>query len=242
MPQSVSRRRLLGLGVAALAGCLSDPRERTGPTEDPGDESTPEPDTTADGTPTPGCGQLIAPQFNVRDTNPSVPPCPDKPAALGPCTARRFALGLEKHRRYARAIESPEGASEVAFGVTPQTSVRETETGFIVFARLNFRVIRTADGGESTPTGETRPDTATTTGTPTATATPTGTRPGTSPGTGTRTATTTPGGTATSTESDPTGLYNVHYLVTPEGQWRAVRFEQFDTAGALRQAGSFVEC
>jgi hypothetical protein len=49
------------------------------------------------------------------------------------------------------------------------------------------------------------------------------------------------GGTAT--PEYPTGLYYVHYLVTPDGQWRAGGYpDGFEAESALRQAGSPVAC
>jgi hypothetical protein len=224
MTGSLPRRRLLGLVAAALAGCLSNPRERSGPTDFGGDP-TPTPGTP---TPTnePGCGTPIARRWNVRDRDPSIPACPEKPDPLEPCSARAFAIGLEQHARYTHALDGEERVLVISFSATPQSSVTRVELGYVVFARLYF------DAETATETGER-------TGTPTAT--DVGTAAATDVGTPTGGETTTEG---TTPRYGATGPYNVHYLVTGEGQWRAAGHEPgaIGTADTLRRAGVPVDC
>lgn len=212
MTSRVPRRRVLALGVGALAGCLSNPRERREPTDTEGDPNPPR-DTTATRETEAGCGTPVGPAWGSRDEDPSTPPCPEKPGDLDACSARAFALGLEKHRRYARAIERHEGGVTVAFEVYTAT-VTATDSGFVVSARLYFTATA---GAAETPTGTTESET----------------RTGTADA-GTRAVTPTESG------AGPTGFYDASYLVTPGAQWRAIG--RFETGETLREAGSEVDC
>jgi len=174
MVLTVSRRRVLALGVGALAGCLSNPRERRSPT-DAGDESTPGLTTTASTARTtePGCDPVNQ-AWGSREETPTVPPCPEKPETLNACSVRAFALGLEKRRRYRSAIGRHGQISAVNFN-TYTATVTEAGSGSVVSARLYFTV-RTATGTQETETaaGEARTHTATENTTAGSTAEPTG--------------------------------------------------------------------
>jgi hypothetical protein len=210
MPDDVSRRGALALGVAALAGCLSNPRDRR-ETAAPDGESTPR-GTSVESTTEPGCPELVGPAWGTRDEEPVVPACPSKPETLDACSARAFALGLEKHVRYRRAIRRHERLPVITFDVYT-AAVTAVESGYVVSARIYF----TASDGTGT--------TVTTVGSTATTPAPD---------------TTAREGTVT---AEPIGIYDVDYLVTADGQWRAVDEETaFDTASGLRMAGSAIEC
>jgi hypothetical protein len=218
MTDAVSRRRILGLGIAAIAGCLSNPRERQRQT-DTGSESTPPPATTAT-TPTStesGCDTPVAQEWGSREADPVVPPCPEKPDTLDACSARAFAIALEKRRQYARAIDHYDQITATSFAAYAATVIR-TPSGFIVSTRLYFAV-----DGERATSGTNTTDWT---------------------GTANRSGTQTPDRTAPATTlSESPGVYDVDYLVTPEEQWRAVGVSGgFTTGSALRRAGSPVAC
>ncbi len=211
MDVPVPRRRVLALGIGALAGCLSNPREESGPTATEGDPPS-SPATTTARTTEPGCGTPVGQEWGSREEDPSVHPCPERPDDLDACSARAFAIGLEKHRQYARAIGRYESISALSFSARTATVTR-IPSGFIVSARLYFAV-----------TGETA-------------------SPGTDASTRTDTATQSRMDTTGEPADWPTGLYDVDYLVIPDGQWRAVgHAEGFGTGRALRQAGSEIGC
>jgi len=215
MASRVPRRRVLALAFGALAGCLSNPRERRDPTDTEGDPD-PQSITTATRQGETGCGAPVGPEWGSRETDPSVPPCPENGGELEACSARTVALGLEKRRRYALAIERHDGGLMVTFEVYAAT-VTATDSGFIVSARLYFTAT-TGDGSTTeTSTGTTEGKNRTETG-----------------DAGTRTV------TATDATDGPTGFYDASYLVTPDAQWRATG--RFQTEGTLREAGSEVTC
>lgn len=150
MDAPVSRRRVLALGIGALAGCLSNPREESGPTDTEGG-STPRPATTTARTTEPGCGTPVGQEWGGREEDPSVHPCPERPDDPDACSARAFAIGLEKHRQSTRAIERHERVSAVSFSAYTAT-VERTPSGFVISARLYFTVTG-ATGTETTGMG-----------------------------------------------------------------------------------------
>jgi hypothetical protein len=148
MDVPVSRRRVLALGIGALAGCLSNPREESEPTDTEGG-STPRPAATTARTTEPGCGTPVGQEWGGREEDPSVHPCPERPDDPDACSARAFAIGLEKHRQSTRAIERRERVSAIAFSAYTATVTR-TPSGFVVSARLYFTVAGTTRTGTTT--------------------------------------------------------------------------------------------
>lgn len=145
--ESMSRRRLLQAGTAALAGLAGCPSRGSGPASDP---QTPTPTRTPSGE---GCETPVGDDRDSVDEPPTPPACPERPDPLRACPVRAFVLGLEKHRRYTRTLERYEGVRRLEFAVEG-TTVRAGESGFLVHASVFFggtAASQTATAGTPTP-------------------------------------------------------------------------------------------